>query len=78
MDRRGTVESRLKAAEMPFLRYVSDYTLRDQGTQRRKKVTSGNKEVGLTDTRKGEELAGTSAEDTIRKSSQENLILSTG
>jgi hypothetical protein len=48
-----------------------------QGKVKRNEVITRNEETGQTHTRKVEELAGTSEEDAIRKSSQATFILPT-
>jgi hypothetical protein len=45
-----------------------------QGKERRNKVTTRNDEVGLTNVRMEEKLAGTSAEDAVRKSSHATFV----
>jgi hypothetical protein len=49
----------------------------EYGKGRLNKAASGNEDVEETDTRKEEELAGTSTKDAIRNSSQTMFILLT-
>jgi hypothetical protein len=71
---RRTDERRLEAAEMRFIRCVAGciYCVA-QGKERRNKGTTRNEEVGQTNTRKEEELAGISTEDAIRKAPRQLL-----
>jgi hypothetical protein len=48
-----------------------------QGNEPRNKVTTGNEEVEQTNTRKEEQLAGTSTDDATTKRSQATFIFST-
>jgi hypothetical protein len=65
----------LEAAEMRFLQCAAGYAVWDEEQELQNKVTTRNDEVGHTNTREEEKLAGTSTMDTIRKSSKATFIL---